>query len=404
MGTFQLACPHCGAVMEVDGLHVGRKGKCYKCGGKFRVPETKAFSVTCPHCKVALEAEEGWIGQTAQCPSCGRSLTILPTGLPVTTSVPTPPVTAEAPTPHTSPPAEVTSASDTQKVPRADELIRVSVPPTAEDGAANETPVGSPSPATPLPSPVPPPQTPGDMKPCPCCGKEIKAKAKLCRFCQTDLSGAPATGSEATKVCPFCAETIKAQAIKCRFCKSDLPVVAGDGSPRPSAHTQTSQPAGGRMRAGGPIAWLAAERRGYSAAKRYLVLALAAEWRGYSVAKRCVVLALAASLAALVLFGLWDVRASNAREATAPTGSHTYSGGSKAPPLAGLNGRQQLAYKQGYELGATLGRDLAGDRENEIMALAKEFGGIGFSEYDITTDSLHSHFMRGYQDGKSKGK
>lgn len=78
MGTFQLACPQCGAVIEADESLVGRKGKCEQCGSKFTVPEPEAqtFEFACPHCRATMDAEEGWLGQVAQCPSCGKDLTV----------------------------------------------------------------------------------------------------------------------------------------------------------------------------------------------------------------------------------------------------------------------------------------------------------------------------------------
>jgi len=74
-----------------------------------------------------------------------------------------------------------------------------------------------------------PSQAPTDLKECPFCGKQIKAKAKLRRFCHAALCERPAGHYEATKTCPFCAETIKAKAVRCRFCKSDFinPVTVG---------------------------------------------------------------------------------------------------------------------------------------------------------------------------------
>lgn len=78
MGTFQLACPQCGALIEADETLVGRKGRCEQCGSKFTVlkPNVQTFGFACPHCQATMDAEEGWVGQVAQCPSCGQDLTV----------------------------------------------------------------------------------------------------------------------------------------------------------------------------------------------------------------------------------------------------------------------------------------------------------------------------------------
>ncbi|MBI4732113.1 MAG: zinc ribbon domain-containing protein, partial [Chloroflexi bacterium] len=89
-------------------------------------------------------------------------------------------------------------------------------------------------------------------KQCPSCGQTIKAEAKICRFCRTNLDAyapapiaaqvkAPQAESAAdTKQCPSCGQTIKAEAKICRFCKTILtsgpaPAIAAQPLPvRPS--------------------------------------------------------------------------------------------------------------------------------------------------------------------------
>jgi DNA-directed RNA polymerase subunit M/transcription elongation factor TFIIS len=168
MATFQMACPHCGAAMEVDGSNVGRKGKCYKCGGHFTVPEPKAktFQVACPHCKVPLDAEEAWIGQTAQCPSCAKDIAIQKPGMRV--AKPEPSAAGQSPARNVPSKAAgkgtlanlealMRSRARQQHAPQspaaaAPKFGERSVPSAAVgDSAASTHPVGSPSPATTTP-------------------------------------------------------------------------------------------------------------------------------------------------------------------------------------------------------------------------------------------------------------
>jgi TM2 domain-containing membrane protein YozV len=71
------------------------------------------------------------------------------------------------------------------------------------------------------------------MRPCPHCGKEIKDKSDICKWCHGDVSpAAVAALSETraaaqrphpeTKTCPFCAEEIKWEAKVCKHCQRDL--------------------------------------------------------------------------------------------------------------------------------------------------------------------------------------
>ncbi len=77
-------------------------------------------------------------------------------------------------------------------------------------------------------------QSPSATKQCPSCGQTIKAEAKICRFCRTNLDAytpapiaSPAKAPQAeiaadTKNCPACGRMIKAEAKLCRFCKTIL--------------------------------------------------------------------------------------------------------------------------------------------------------------------------------------
>jgi hypothetical protein len=86
------------------------------------------------------------------------------------------------------------------------------------------------------------------LKTCPHCGKEIKAKADLCKFCHGDVSPtAMAAAADAarvrsdphpdTKTCRFCAEEIKWDARVCKHCQRDLatglgPMAGGSAGPQ----------------------------------------------------------------------------------------------------------------------------------------------------------------------------
>jgi len=76
-------------------------------------------------------------------------------------------------------------------------------------------------------------EQPAFLKTCPHCGKEIKAKADLCKYCRGDVSSgvmlavaatarAEAEQHPETKTCPYCAEAIKWDAKVCKHCHRDL--------------------------------------------------------------------------------------------------------------------------------------------------------------------------------------
>lgn len=67
-----------------------------------------------------------------------------------------------------------------------------------------------------------------DLVCCPNCDEQIKAKAIVCRFCQTGVS------PEHFRSCPFCFEMVRRQAKLCRFCRSELDEAVNQDSPHGS--------------------------------------------------------------------------------------------------------------------------------------------------------------------------
>src|SRR5262249_50224545 len=70
---------------------------------------------------------------------------------------------------------------------------------------------------------------------CPHCGKDIKAKADVCKYCHADVSPEAMVAAAAaarpdtephpdTKTCRYCAEEIKWDATVCKHCGRDLQV------------------------------------------------------------------------------------------------------------------------------------------------------------------------------------
>ena len=85
----------------------------------------------CPHCDKLLKTSEDKAGRQAKCPGCGELITI----------------------------------------------------PGSRETQADSTPQSQPVEGEPLSQPARFPTTPGDTRPCPQCGEQIKAAAIRCRFC-----------------------------------------------------------------------------------------------------------------------------------------------------------------------------------------------------------------------------
>jgi hypothetical protein len=74
-----------------------------------------------------------------------------------------------------------------------------------------------------------------DTKQCPVCAREIKSKARRCKFCKSDLEQCDTCGKWlkkgascpacATETCPYCDELITKGEIICPHCKADLSVL-----------------------------------------------------------------------------------------------------------------------------------------------------------------------------------
>jgi hypothetical protein len=101
----------------------------------------------CPHCQKVLKTADDRAGMRANCPGCGEALT-----------VPTPAHEA-AQTDPAAAPASVLADAD-----------------SASSGASGPVAIMEAAPTA-----------PGDSRPCPMCGKEIKRAATRCRFCGENL-------------------------------------------------------------------------------------------------------------------------------------------------------------------------------------------------------------------------
>jgi hypothetical protein len=103
----------------------------------------------CPHCQKVLKTADDRAGMRANCPGCGEALT-----------VPTP--THEA----------------AQSDPAAPPASGLADPDSAMSGTSGPAAIMAAAPTV-----------PGDSRPCPMCGKEIKRAATRCRFCGESLIG-----------------------------------------------------------------------------------------------------------------------------------------------------------------------------------------------------------------------
>ncbi|MEN6576086.1 MAG: DUF6263 family protein [Phycisphaerales bacterium] len=76
----RFACGHCGRLISVEDRHVGKKGKCPKCGGAVTVPESSTvISFQCGECGHKIEVPEIHAGKKGKCPKC-KNVVVVPTG------------------------------------------------------------------------------------------------------------------------------------------------------------------------------------------------------------------------------------------------------------------------------------------------------------------------------------
>ena len=77
----KITCPYCHVSGEVEDSCAGRRVKCPKCNGSFKVspPErdtpdltegVETVSVSCPHCKTVGDVDSSFLGQKVSCPQC----------------------------------------------------------------------------------------------------------------------------------------------------------------------------------------------------------------------------------------------------------------------------------------------------------------------------------------------
>jgi hypothetical protein len=67
----KFACPSCNKPMRVDDKHVGKQGKCPKCGNAVKVPERSALiEFLCASCGHWIRVAEHCAGKQGKCPTC----------------------------------------------------------------------------------------------------------------------------------------------------------------------------------------------------------------------------------------------------------------------------------------------------------------------------------------------
>ena len=95
MGKFNISCPQCQTILEVQDEWAGMETNCPNCQTAFTVPERApapvmtapaenpsptvapaGFDAKCPHCGTEFEAQAEWEGMETDCPSCGNHFVI----------------------------------------------------------------------------------------------------------------------------------------------------------------------------------------------------------------------------------------------------------------------------------------------------------------------------------------
>ncbi len=67
----RFACGRCGRLIGVDDRHIGKQGKCPKCGSAVTVPErSTVISFQCGECGHKIEVPEIHAGKKGKCPQC----------------------------------------------------------------------------------------------------------------------------------------------------------------------------------------------------------------------------------------------------------------------------------------------------------------------------------------------
>ena len=126
-----------------------------------------SFTLTCPHCKQELEADESLIGQELNCPACGNALAVIKEQQNV-------PLDSQ----KTSKVQEINDEDMNREItffcPNCGTEKKISASMIGStitcDGCAEEVVVSE-----------------SEERSCPHCGKMIKAKAKVCKFCKKPI-------------------------------------------------------------------------------------------------------------------------------------------------------------------------------------------------------------------------
>ena len=228
-------CPSCGTRTEPENTPAAAVSDTIPCPGCGQ--QIKKDAKFCPFCGAANNGENEALkckscGAELKpgvkfCPSCGNST--------VSDSQPQP---IPVPSINNAPP--VPSINDAPPAPSINDA-----PPAPSINDAPPAPSVNDAPPAPSMNDTPPAASINDKppvsetKPCPHCGKELKATAKFCPFCGGDATAAPKAEEPAaetapkteetpsdseTKPCPHCGKELKATAKFCPFCGGDATV------------------------------------------------------------------------------------------------------------------------------------------------------------------------------------
>ena len=134
------------------------------------------FYFRCPHCNTELEAEYDWAGMETSCPNCSQTITIPLERDHENSEIKLSPTDLK-PQPDTQKKAKKNISSDrfTFLCPLCGTLTELDASLQNQEyecPACCEKSIA----------------VPATEKPCPYCGKMIKFRAKICRFCKKQLS------------------------------------------------------------------------------------------------------------------------------------------------------------------------------------------------------------------------